>query len=143
MSTYAQIEDGKIVNVILADAAFIALLPPSEIWEEVLGEGAIGWDYADGVFTAPPEPPAVTTYARYTYIGFLEKISDVGGSRALLRVKKADTDQAADVELFMEMIKHQDGVDFNSVISRARLASVVPSILTPQQETDILGEVVP
>lgn len=56
MKTYAQIENNKVVNTIVADDDFAAQLGL------VLCENAgIGWDYTNGQFVdnrpAPPAPP--------------------------------------------------------------------------------------
>ena len=52
--TYAQIQDGKVVNVIIADADFIAALPNSGdfVAYDIAG---IGWNY-DGTQFYPPQP---------------------------------------------------------------------------------------
>ena len=57
---YAIIENGLVVNVVVADAEFAA----EQGWVECPDAGP-GWTYAGGVFTAPAvtepvEPPAPT-----------------------------------------------------------------------------------
>jgi len=58
---YAIIENGTVVNVVLADAQFAL----SNGWVECPDVVEIGWTYADGVFTVPvvvepTAPPAPT-----------------------------------------------------------------------------------
>lgn len=48
-----QIQNGKVVNTILVDS--LDFMP--NLVEAT--EGGIGWTYANGVFTAPPEPEVV------------------------------------------------------------------------------------
>jgi hypothetical protein len=52
---YAIIENNTVVNVVLADAQFAL----SNGWVECQNDVEIGWTYADGVFTPPPEPEVV------------------------------------------------------------------------------------
>lgn len=52
MTNYAQIVDGVVVNVIVADAEFIA---QSNIEYVVLTRGGIGWTY-DGTNFIAPQP---------------------------------------------------------------------------------------
>ena len=56
---YAIIEVGTVVNVVLADAQFAL----SNGWVECPDDVEIGWTYANGVFTAPPEPEVVAPAA--------------------------------------------------------------------------------
>ena len=53
---YALIKNQKVQNVIIADASFAAMIAPE--WDAVVpaGDMAIGWDYVDGVGTAPAQP---------------------------------------------------------------------------------------
>jgi hypothetical protein len=57
---FAIIEGGKVVNIAVADA------PLADNWIEA-GAAAIGWAYADGVFTPPPvpEPPVPEIVSRF------------------------------------------------------------------------------
>jgi hypothetical protein len=52
---YAIIENGTVVNVVLADAQFAL----TNGWVECQDDVEIGWTHADGVFTAPSEPEIV------------------------------------------------------------------------------------
>ena len=58
---YAIIEDGTVVNVVLADAQFAL----SNGWVECPDVVETGWTYANGVFTVPvvvePEPAPAPT----------------------------------------------------------------------------------
>lgn len=63
MASYAQVENNVVVNVVVADAEWIAL--QSGEWIEYTTENpcAIGWDVENGVCIIPPvpepiEPPA-------------------------------------------------------------------------------------
>lgn len=49
-TTYAIIENGTVVNVVVADADVAA----QNGWVLLEGSEGIGWSYANGVFTAPP-----------------------------------------------------------------------------------------
>jgi hypothetical protein len=49
---YAQIKDGVVVNVVVADEAFAAQHNLVAL-QDMAG---IGWAYSNGEFTAPPQP---------------------------------------------------------------------------------------
>jgi len=51
------IENGKVVNTIVVDS--LDFMP--NLVEAT--EGGIGWTYANGVFTAPPEPEVIAPVA--------------------------------------------------------------------------------
>jgi hypothetical protein len=57
MSTYAQVENDVVVNVVEADAAWIAEQPGE--WIEYTPENPciIGCDVVDGACVIPPPPP--------------------------------------------------------------------------------------
>jgi hypothetical protein len=61
MATYAQVENDIVVNVVVADAEWIALQPGE--WIEYTTENpcAIGWDVENGQCVIPPLPPETTT----------------------------------------------------------------------------------
>lgn len=63
---HAIIEDGTVVNVVLADAQFAL----SNGWVECQDDVEIGWTYADGVFAAPvvvePTPTPAPTKEELT-----------------------------------------------------------------------------
>jgi hypothetical protein len=54
---YALVKNGVIENTIVADESFVSLIQPD--WDFVLridqmeNQPAIGWGYADGVFSEP------------------------------------------------------------------------------------------
>jgi hypothetical protein len=61
MPNFAVIQDGKVVNTVVADTAYAA----EQGWVELTGVVCIGWDYVDGQFVdnrpvpevvAPPAP---------------------------------------------------------------------------------------
>jgi hypothetical protein len=58
---YALINDGLVVNTIFAAPAFIPTVAPD--YDAVLRiddnaqRPGVGWSYADGVYTPPPDPP--------------------------------------------------------------------------------------
>ena len=57
MSTYAQVENNVVVNVVEADAAWIAQQPGE--WIEYTAENPciIGCDVVNGACVIPPPPP--------------------------------------------------------------------------------------
>ena len=59
MATYAQVENDIVVNVVDADAAWIALQPGE--WIEYTAENPciIGCDVVDGACVLPPPPPPI------------------------------------------------------------------------------------
>ena len=50
---YAIVENGIVVNIVVADAEFAA----SQGWLEIQNEAQIGWIYEDGQFSQPPALP--------------------------------------------------------------------------------------
>jgi hypothetical protein len=66
MSNYAQIIDGFVVNVIVADANFVA---QSELNYVLLSRGGIGWTYNSNanVFIAPQPYPSWTLDSNYNW----------------------------------------------------------------------------
>lgn len=50
---FAVVENGLVVNVVVADAEYAA----EQGWVACDSAGP-GWSYSNGVFTAPPPPPA-------------------------------------------------------------------------------------
>jgi hypothetical protein len=57
METYAQVENNVVVNVVEADAEWIALQPGTWILYDETNPCAIGWDVVDGACVVPPAPP--------------------------------------------------------------------------------------
>ena len=57
MATYAQVENTVVVNVVVADAAWIALQPGEWVLYDDANPCAIGWDVENGVCIIPPQPP--------------------------------------------------------------------------------------
>ena len=57
MATYAQVENDIVVNVVVADAEWIAEQPGE--WIEYTDENpcGIGWDVENGQCVIPPLPP--------------------------------------------------------------------------------------
>lgn len=60
MSNYAQVENDVVVNVVVADAAWIAQQPGEWIEYDEAHPCAIGWDVENGVCVVPPPPPPIT-----------------------------------------------------------------------------------
>ena len=58
MATYAQVENDIVVNVVDADAAWIATQPGEWIEYTNANPCGIGWAVEDGVCVLPPPPPA-------------------------------------------------------------------------------------
>lgn len=52
MTNFAIVENGVVVNVIVADADFAA-----EIGAIPCSNAGVGWSHVGGVFSAPPAPP--------------------------------------------------------------------------------------
>jgi hypothetical protein len=57
MATYAQVENDIVVNVVDADAAWIAEQPGEWIEYTDANPCGIGWAVEDGVCVLPPPPP--------------------------------------------------------------------------------------
>lgn len=141
MASVAVIENNVVGSVINAPSTlWVAnnLTPQYAVDITGMAGVGVGWTYDGGLFTAPVAP--AITYMKYTYIEFLGKLMEGADplSRKILRLKKQDSDTAADVEVFMEMIKHTDGVDFNSAVSRGRMASLVPTLVTQLEADEIM-----
>ena len=66
---YALIKNGKVANIIEADAEFAAGLPG---FDAVVAstEAGVGWDYANGMLIAPevPEPEPVVQLTQLAYL---------------------------------------------------------------------------
>lgn len=60
MSTYAQVENNIVVNVVEADAEWIAEQPGEWILYDAANPCAIGWDVVNGACVIPPPPPEPT-----------------------------------------------------------------------------------
>lgn len=62
MANYAIIEDNKVINVIVAESAEIAIEVTNKEVLETTGEPWIDWTRTDGVWSAPiePEPEVIT-----------------------------------------------------------------------------------
>ena len=57
MATYAQVENNIVINVVEADAAWIAEQPGTWILYDDAHPCGIGWAVEDGVCVLPPPPP--------------------------------------------------------------------------------------
>lgn len=59
MASYAQVENNVVVNVVVADADWVAL--QSGEWIEYTAENpcGIGWDVENGVCIVPPAPEPI------------------------------------------------------------------------------------
>lgn len=70
---YALIKNGKVVNIIDADAGFVAGLTGFDA-AVASDEASIGWNYADGALIAPeaPEPHPVV---QLTQLAFLRRFT--------------------------------------------------------------------
>lgn len=101
MAEFAIIEDGRVVNVIVAPADWpegvnITALDPKP---------AIGWGYENGAFVAPPlvtppepEPSAPTTTPFMSHFGFLSRLSPT--ERTAIRTA-TKTDPILDDAMFL------------------------------------------
>ena len=57
MPNFAIIQDGKVVNAVVADTAYAA----EQGWVELTGVVGIGWDYVNGQFVDNRPVPEVIT----------------------------------------------------------------------------------
>ena len=57
MPNFAVIENGKVVNAVVADTAYAA----EQGWVELTGVVGIGWDYVNGQFVDNRPAPEVVT----------------------------------------------------------------------------------
>jgi len=57
MANYAQVENNVVVNVVVADADWIAQQLGEWIEYDDAHPCAIGWDVENGVCVVPPPPP--------------------------------------------------------------------------------------
>jgi len=46
MANFAIIENGKVINIVVAEPDYAA----EKGWVELIGDAGIGWDYIDGQF---------------------------------------------------------------------------------------------
>jgi hypothetical protein len=56
MLNFAVIEDGKVINTVVAEAAYAS----EQGWVELTGFAGIGWDYVNGQFVDNRPVPEVT-----------------------------------------------------------------------------------
>jgi hypothetical protein len=59
MAEYAQVENNIVVNVVEADAAWIAQQPGTWIEYDDANPCAIGWDVVAGACVIPPAPEPI------------------------------------------------------------------------------------
>lgn len=59
MSNYAEVQNDVVVNVVVADAAWIAEQPGEWIEYDDAHPCAIGWDVENGVCVVPPPTPPI------------------------------------------------------------------------------------
>ena len=57
MANYAQVSNGIVVNVVVANAEWIAEQPGQWIEYDDEHPAAIGWEVKNGVVIVPPPPP--------------------------------------------------------------------------------------
>lgn len=57
MANYAQVQDNVVVNIVVADADWIAQQPGEWVEYDDAHPCAIGWDVENGVCVVPPPPP--------------------------------------------------------------------------------------
>lgn len=55
--SFAQVENGYVVNVVVADNEWIAAQPGEWIEYDAEHPAAIGWEVVNGQVIAPPPPP--------------------------------------------------------------------------------------
>lgn len=59
MSNYAEVQNNVVINVVVADAEWIAQQPGEWIEYDDAHPCAIGWDVENGVCVVPPPPPPI------------------------------------------------------------------------------------
>lgn len=71
MPNFAIIENGKVVNTAVAEAAYAA----EQGWVELTGSAGIDWDYANGQFVDNRPAPVVVTPSTPTKEELLAQIN--------------------------------------------------------------------
>lgn len=125
----AIVEDGVAVNVIVADSPdFLGGI-------DVTGTSvSVGWLYDGTTFTPPPPPPA-TLYSSYTVATFIEALTRDEALNFLATMK---TDPL--LEMWYELAKARNGVDFNDEATRTNAAYLVQTgILTQDRLNALIG----
>jgi hypothetical protein len=87
-------------------------------------------------------PAAVALqYRSFTYVTFMEALSLMPvRAAAVIRQKNTDTDIGAHLELLFEVLKANDGIDFNNEISRTNFNTlVILSIFTSAERDTIVN----
>jgi len=108
---YLIIENNSVTNVAIADSPLF----PNWIAEEGLDPGpSIGWTYADGVFTPPPEPELPPEVYQITQFAFKSRLTDV--ERKAIRAA-AKTNE--DIEDFMDLLNSAKYIDLQDPTTRA------------------------
>lgn len=80
-------------------------------------------------------------YRSFTYVTFMEALSLMPiRAAAVIRQKNTDTNLGAHLELLFEVLKANDGIDFNNEISRTNFnALVVLNIFTSAERDTIIN----
>lgn len=130
MARIAIIENGVVVNVIVADSAPNGV----DVTEIIVGPG---WLYDGSTFTpppvvAPPLPPTLP-YSRYTVATFIEALTR---DEALSFLATMKTDPL--LEMWYELAKARNGVDFNDEATRTNAAYLVQCGVLTQARLDVL-----
>lgn len=125
----AVIENGIVVNMILAAETDAGSVPiPTDL------SVGIGWEFDGQTFTPSTAPP-VTVYRAYTYSGFIDALTR---PEALAVLTGAKTDPL--LEMFMEIARARNGIDFNDDATRESAPYLVTSgVLTAQRLAELIG----
>lgn len=133
MARIAIIENGVVVNVIVADSGSNGV----DVTDLNVNPG---WLY-DGVdFTPPPlpvtpPPPPAPLYSSYTVATFIEALTRDEALNFLATMK---TDPL--LEMWYELAKARNGVDFNDEATRTNAAYLVQAgILTQDRLNALIG----
>jgi phosphoribosylformylglycinamidine (FGAM) synthase-like enzyme len=73
MPNYAIIENGKVVNTVVAEPNYAA----QQGWIELAGDASIGWDYVNGQFVdnrPVPEAPVTTAPTKEELLAQLQAL---------------------------------------------------------------------
>lgn len=122
----ALIENGVVVNVIIADASHTGSVAiPDDV------PAGIGWLYDGQTFTAPPPPPA--RRKSYTVAQFIEALTR---PEALAFLATMKTDPL--LEMWYELAKARGVIDFNDTDTLTNAPYLVQAGVVTQSRLDEL-----
>ena len=94
---YALIKNGKVANIIEADAEFAAGLPG---FDAVVAstEAGVGWDYANGMLIAPEVPDELCILGAVIYYNGLQEYKDAFRKFSAMTAKEIMTEKVLTVK---------------------------------------------